>query len=40
MKYSSIVVRAQWNDEAEVWEASSTDIAGLSVEAETIETLN
>ena len=40
MKYSSIVVRAQWDDEAEVWVASSTDIAGLSVKAETIETLN
>ena len=40
MKHSSILVRAQWDEEAEVWVASSTDISGLSVEAETIERLN
>jgi len=40
MKHSSIVVRAQWDSEAQVWVASSTDIDGLSVEAETIEALN
>lgn len=40
MKHSSIVVRAQWDDEARVWVASSSDIGGLSVEAETIEVLN
>lgn len=40
MKHSSIVVRAQWDSEAQVWVASSSDIDGLSVEAETIEALN
>lgn len=40
MKHSSIVVRAQWDSEAKVWVASSTDIDGLSVEADTIEALN
>ena len=40
VKHSSIVVRAQWDNEARVWVASSTDIDGLSVEAETIEVLN
>ena len=40
MKHSSIVVRAQWDGEAGVWVASSTDIDGLSVEAGTVELLN
>ena len=40
MKHSSIVVRAQWDSEAGVWVASSTDIDGLSVEAGTVELLN
>ena len=40
MKHSSIVVRAEWDSEASVWVASSHDIDGLSVEAETIEALN
>lgn len=40
MKHTSIVVRAEWDSEAEVWVASSSDIDGLSVEAATIETLN
>ena len=40
MKYSSIVVRAEWDSEASVWVASSSDIDGLSVEAETVEALN
>jgi hypothetical protein len=34
-----IVVRAVWDGEAAVWVASSEDIAGLAVEAETIEAL-
>jgi hypothetical protein len=34
-----IVVRAVWDGEAGVWVASSEDIAGLAVEAETIEAL-
>jgi hypothetical protein len=40
MKHSSIVVRAAWDAEAEVWVASSSDIDGLSVEATTVEALN
>ncbi|WP_108395772.1 DUF1902 domain-containing protein [Devosia submarina] len=40
MKHSSIIVRAQWDEEARVWVASSSDIGGLSVEADTIENLN
>lgn len=40
MKHSSIVVRALWDAEAQVWVASSSDIDGLSVEAESIEALN
>ncbi|CAD7040296.1 hypothetical protein REJC140_00861 [Pseudorhizobium endolithicum] len=39
MKHSSIIVRALWDEEAEVWVASSKDIDGLSVEAETFERL-
>jgi len=39
MKHSSIIVRAEWDDEARVWVASSSDIAGLSIEAATIEAL-
>jgi hypothetical protein len=39
MKNQSILVRAFWDDEARVWVASSSDIAGLAVEADTIEAL-
>lgn len=39
MKHSSIIVRAEWDDDAGVWVASSSDISGLSVEAETVEKL-
>ncbi len=39
MKTVSIIVRASWDDEAAVWVASSHDIDGLSVEAETVEQL-
>lgn len=39
MKHISIIVRADWDDEANVWVATSSDINGLCVEAETIETL-
>lgn len=39
MKHSSIIVRAVWDEEAEVWVASSKDVDGLALEAETIETL-
>lgn len=36
---SIIVVRADWDQEAGVWVATSTDIDGLSVEAATVEAL-
>lgn len=39
MKHLSIVVKAQWDDEARVWVASSTDIQGLAIEAQTQEDL-
>jgi hypothetical protein len=39
VKTLSILVRAKWDDEAGLWVASSTDIDGLSVEAETLELL-
>ncbi len=34
-----IIVRADWDDEASVWTASSTDIDGLATEAPTLEEL-
>lgn len=39
MKHLSIIVRAEWDSEAAVWVASSTDIDGLAVEAATLEQL-
>lgn len=39
MKHTSIIVRAEWDDEASVWVATSTDIDGLAVEAESVELL-
>ncbi|MFS2179353.1 DUF1902 domain-containing protein [Rhizobium pisi] len=39
MKHMSIVVRANWDDGAAVWVASSGDIEGLAVEADTFEAL-
>ncbi|WP_416063965.1 DUF1902 domain-containing protein [Rhizobium sp. ZK1] len=39
MKHVSIVVRAEWDEEAAVWVASSSDIDGLAVEADTLEAL-
>ena len=39
MKHSSIIVRANWDDDAEVWVASSKDVDGLAVEAATLESL-
>lgn len=39
MKRSIIVVRADWDEEAGVWVATSADIDGLAVEAETVEAL-
>ncbi|MGV3552741.1 DUF1902 domain-containing protein [Rhizobium sp.] len=39
MPISSIIVRATWDGEAEVWVATTNDIDGLSIEAPTIEAL-
>jgi hypothetical protein len=39
MKHASIVVRADWDEEAVVWVASSKDIEGLAIEADTFEAL-
>lgn len=38
MKRSTIIVRAEWDDEAKVWVATSDDI-GLATEADTLEEL-
>ena len=38
MKSSMILVRAEWDDEASVWVATSADI-GLATEAESLEQL-
>ena len=35
----SIVVHATWDEEASVWVATSNDIEGLAVEADTMEEL-
>lgn len=34
-----IKIRAEWDEEAKVWVASSEDISGLSTEAATLEAL-
>lgn len=39
MKQGSIVVHAIWDEDARVWVASSSDIDGLALEADTIEAL-
>ena len=40
MQRASIIVRADWDAEAGVWVASSTEIDGLAAEAETLEALS
>ena len=35
----TLFVRAEWDDEAEVWVATSDDVPGLATEAETAELL-
>jgi predicted RNase H-like HicB family nuclease len=40
MRNLSIIVRAVWDDEANVWVASSSDIDGLATEASTLEELH
>ncbi len=39
MKHSTIIVRADWDDDAKVWVATSSDIDGLVTEASTLEEL-
>lgn len=39
MQHVSIKVRAEWDEDAKVWVASSDDVSGLSVEASTMEEL-
>jgi len=39
MKHPTIIVRADWDDEAQVWVATSSDIEGLVTEAPTLEAL-
>ena len=39
MQRQSIIVRADWDEEAGVWVATSNDIEGLCVEAETCEAM-
>jgi hypothetical protein len=39
MPIASIIVRATWDEEAEVWVATSKDIDGLAIEAPTLEAL-
>ena len=39
MKHPTIIVRADWDDAAGVWVATSADIDGLVTEAPTLEAL-
>jgi predicted RNase H-like HicB family nuclease len=39
MKNPTIIVKADWDDDAKVWVATSTDIDGLATEADTLEAL-
>ncbi len=39
MRYPSIVIRAEWDEDAKVWVASTADIDGLSIEASSMEIL-
>lgn len=34
-----LLIQADWDDEAEVWVATSDDVPGLATEAETLEQL-
>lgn len=40
MQKHTIIVRADWDEEAGVWVATTSDIEGLAVEAETLEKLS
>jgi len=39
MRHSTIIVRADWDDVAKVWVATSDDIDGLATEAATFDEL-
>lgn len=39
MKRIAIIVKATWDDEANVWVAESDDIDGLAAEADTLDEL-
>jgi hypothetical protein len=39
MVRGSIIVRADWDPEAAVWVATSGDVDGLAIEADTLEAL-
>ena len=39
LAHRSIIVRADWDDEAKVRVAASTEIAGLAIDADTLEAL-
>ena len=39
MRPASIIVRADWDDKAQVWVATSSDIDGLALESETLDGL-
>ena len=36
----TLFIRAEWDDDANVWVATSDDVPGLATEAETIEELS
>lgn len=40
MQKHTIIVRADWDEEAGVWVATTSDIDGLAVEADTLEKLS
>ena len=39
MRHTSILVRASWDAEAQIWVATTEDVAGLATEADSIEAL-
>jgi len=39
MRHPTVLIRAEWDDEAEVWVATSPDVSGLAIEAATMEEL-
>jgi predicted RNase H-like HicB family nuclease len=40
MQTKPLFVRAEWDEEARVWVATSDDVPGLATEASTLEDLN